>query len=68
VNLAGEIERAGAGIVAEARPDAFAGALTYVLEDEARRRKYAERGRRFAGGYDWEALAPRVVRMYEAVA
>ena len=68
VNLAGEIERAGAGLVAEATPEAFAGALTYLLEDAARRGKYEERARAFARGYDWNAIAPRVVEMYEQVA
>jgi glycosyltransferase involved in cell wall biosynthesis len=67
VNLSGEIERAGAGVVAETRPEAFGGALTYLLEDEDRRRGYGERGRQFARSYDWEALAPRIVQMYAAL-
>jgi len=68
VNLAGEIERAGAGVVSETRPEVFAGALTYLLEDEGRRAGYAERGREFARGYDWDAVAPQIVDMYEKVA
>jgi glycosyltransferase involved in cell wall biosynthesis len=68
VNLAGEIERAGAGVVSETKPEAFAGALAYLLEDEERRAQYGERGRKFAQRYDWEALAPRIVELYEAVA
>jgi glycosyltransferase involved in cell wall biosynthesis len=68
VNLAGEIERAGAGVVSETRPEAFAGALAYLLEDEERRAGYARRGREFACGYDWKAVAPRIVEMYEEVA
>jgi glycosyltransferase involved in cell wall biosynthesis len=68
VNLAGPIERAGAGVVSETRPDAFAGALSYLLEDEERRARYAERGREFARGYDWGSIAPRVVQLYEGVA
>jgi glycosyltransferase involved in cell wall biosynthesis len=67
VNLAGEIERAGAGMVAETDPEAVARALEYLLEDEGRRAEYGERGREFARGYDWEALAPRILRLYEQV-
>ena len=68
VNLAGEIERSGAGFVSETRPDEFARALTYLLEDEGRRRQYGQRGREFARRFDWHALAPRIVNMYEKVA
>lgn len=68
VNLAGLIERSGAGIVSETRPETFAGALTYLLEDENRRAHYAEQGRSFARVFDWHALAPRIARMYEEVA
>ena len=68
VNLAGEIERAGAGFVAEPEPEPFARALAYLLEDEGRRRSYSERGREFARRFDWDALAPRIVDMYERVA
>jgi glycosyltransferase involved in cell wall biosynthesis len=68
VNLAGDIERAGAGVVSATRPETFAGALGYLLEDEERRAQYAERGREFARGYDWDVLAPRVVELYEGVA
>ncbi len=68
VNLAGAIERAGAGIVSETRPELFAGAISYLLEDEGRRAGYAERGRAFARGYDWIDLAPQIVQLYEQVA
>jgi glycosyltransferase involved in cell wall biosynthesis len=67
VNLAGEIERAGAGLVTETRPEAFAGALAYLLEDGGRRKEYGERGRQFAKQYDWDAVAPRICRMYEGL-
>ena len=40
----------------------------YLLEDATRRGKYAERARVFARAYDWNAIAPRVVEMYEQVA
>jgi glycosyltransferase involved in cell wall biosynthesis len=68
VNLSGEIERAGAGLVSETKPEAFAGALAYLLEDEGRRRQYAQRGREFARRFDWDAVAPQIVGMYEKVA
>jgi glycosyltransferase involved in cell wall biosynthesis len=67
VNLAGEIEWAGAGIVSETRPEVFGGALSYLLEADARRAEYAKRGREFARRFDWEALAPRIVELYEKV-
>jgi glycosyltransferase involved in cell wall biosynthesis len=68
INLAGEIERAGAGVVSETRPEAFAGALVHLLEDEERRVLYAERGRAFARTYDWKTVAPQIVELYEEVA
>jgi len=64
VNLAGEIERAGAGIVSENDPKQFAGALDYLLDDEARRSRLGKRGREYARRYDWDALAPRIVDFY----
>jgi glycosyltransferase involved in cell wall biosynthesis len=68
VNLAGELERAGAGIVSRTQPEVFALALAYLLEDEGRRAEYAERGREFARRYDWSVVAPQIVQMYEKVA
>jgi glycosyltransferase involved in cell wall biosynthesis len=68
VNLAGEIERAGAGVVSRTDPEVFAGALGYLLENEGRRGHYSERGREFARGFDWKAVTPRIVQMYEQVA
>jgi len=68
VNLAGEIERSGAGIVSDTQPEKFAGALSYLLEDEGRRALFKARAREFARAYDWDVLAPRIVEMYERVA
>jgi glycosyltransferase involved in cell wall biosynthesis len=67
VNLAADIERAGAGVVAVAKPQPFAGALIHLLEDEPRRLAYAERGRAFARGYDWDAVGDGIVELYERV-
>lgn len=68
VNLAGEIERAGAGIVSEPSPEAFAAAISFLLDDSERRSEYGERAREFARRFDWDALTPRIVAMYEEVA
>jgi glycosyltransferase involved in cell wall biosynthesis len=68
VNLASEIETAGAGVVCELEPGAFGDAILSLLCDERRRREIGERAREFARRYDWDALAPQIVEMYEAVA
>jgi glycosyltransferase involved in cell wall biosynthesis len=68
VNLAREIERAGAGIVSDTEPEQFAGALDSLLDDERRRVQLGERAREFARRYDWDALAPRIIDFYRKVA
>jgi glycosyltransferase involved in cell wall biosynthesis len=68
VNLAGEIERACAGMVSETEPQKFGNALSYLLEGEARRSRLGGNARKFARAYDWDALAPRIVDLYEQVA
>lgn len=67
VNLAGDIEPAGAGMVSETEPEKFGGALSYLLESEGRRSRLGGNAREFARAYDWDALAPRVVALYEQV-
>jgi glycosyltransferase involved in cell wall biosynthesis len=66
VNLAGEVAREDAGIVADAEPDAFGNALLQILIDDDRRLRLANRGRAFASRYDWAVVAPRLVEMYRA--
>ena len=68
VNLAGEIERAAAGMVSETAPETFGGALSDLLDDEDRRSQLGENARQFARAYDWDALAPRIVALYEQAA
>ena len=68
VNLAGEIERAAAGMVSETAPEKFGGALSDLLDDEDRRSQLGESARQFARAYDWDALAPRIVALYEQAA
>jgi len=68
VNLAPELEAAGAGLVRERTPEAFAEALLTLLRSDERRRELGERGREFARRYDWRALAPRWVETYERAA
>lgn len=68
VNLAAAVERADAGLVAVAEPKAFAAAISSLLDDSERRAAYGRRAREFARQYDWEALAPRIVQLYEGIA
>jgi glycosyltransferase involved in cell wall biosynthesis len=65
VNIAPEIERAGAAVVAERDPGAFGAALAALLADERRRAELGERAREFAKRYDWRAVAPRLASLYE---
>ena len=68
VNIAGDAELAGAAIVAERDPAAFASALAALLADPERRREMGERARAFARRYDWSAVAPRMAEIYEDIA
>lgn len=67
VNIAGDAELAGAAIIAERDPAAFASALVALLGDPARRREMGERARAFVRRYDWSAVAPRMAEMYEDI-
>lgn len=64
VNLAPQIEAAGAGVVAEARPDRFAEALAGVLDDPGRRERLRQAAPRFAARFDWSVVAPQLHEMY----
>lgn len=64
VNIAREIEEAGAAVVCERDPDAFGGALASLLADERRREELGGRAREFAKRYDWAAVAPRLSEIY----
>ncbi len=67
VNLAREIERSDACVVADLHPATFAEAIKLLLGDSSRRAKLGERAREFARRYDWEAIAPNIIGMYEAL-
>jgi glycosyltransferase involved in cell wall biosynthesis len=68
VNLATEISRADAGVVADADPEVFAEALLTVLTDDARQKQLQERAPEFAARYDWSEVAPQLLDLYRAVA
>jgi glycosyltransferase involved in cell wall biosynthesis len=67
VNLAPEIERAGAGIVSDRNPASLAAAITALLTDANARVRLAEAGCAFARRYDWSAIAPSFLSFYRAV-
>lgn len=64
VNLAEAIRESDAGVVAGLDPSEFGGALLGLLRDEAVRDGLRDRGRAFAAGYDWSAVAPQLEAMY----
>jgi glycosyltransferase involved in cell wall biosynthesis len=66
VNIAPELARAGAAVVADARPDALASALLALLSDESRRRDLGAAGRLFARRYDRAVVAGRFRAAYES--
>lgn len=65
VNIAPEIAAAAAGVVAAIDPAAFAREIGLLLNDDARRRDLSGRGREFAWRYDWSAVTPHFIAMYE---
>jgi glycosyltransferase involved in cell wall biosynthesis len=67
VNIADELARSGAALVADLTPESFADALVRVLTDPTLRRSLEVAGPLFADQYDWRAVGPELVRMYEAL-
>jgi glycosyltransferase involved in cell wall biosynthesis len=67
VNIAHDVALAGAGVVCERTPRAFATEISALLCDSARRHALADRARSFARRYEWSAVAPQMVAMYERV-
>lgn len=68
VALAETITREGAGLVAEAEPAAFAGALQGLLSDGEGRAKMAEAGRQLARRrWSWDAIGDATLALYEDV-
>ena len=68
VNIAREIAEAGAGIVCERTPEAFAAQIIALLDDASTRVSLGGRARAFARRYDWSEVAPQLARMYASVA
>jgi glycosyltransferase involved in cell wall biosynthesis len=66
VNLAPDVLAAGAGLVAEQKPEPFAAALSQLLEDEDERQRVAAAGRDFVQRYDWSVVGPQFREMYES--
>jgi glycosyltransferase involved in cell wall biosynthesis len=64
VNVTPEIAAAGAGMISEAEPEPFAAALSQLLADDRERERLRGRARKFARGYDWSAVGPRLLEMY----
>ena len=68
VNLAPDLEREGAGLVADASPEPFAAALLELLSDESKRRRLSAAAPAWAAGYDWGVVGPQLVEMYRGAA
>ena len=68
VNLAEEIQAAGAGWVVSLEPRALEQALVKVLLDVDERRRRGERGREFASRFKWPQIATQLVQLYRFVA
>jgi glycosyltransferase involved in cell wall biosynthesis len=64
VNLAPKIEAEQAGVVCERTPDAFAAAISSLLESSEYRSAIGARAREFARSYDWARVGDRLVEMY----
>jgi glycosyltransferase involved in cell wall biosynthesis len=67
VNISPDIERAGAGVVADNRVDAFASALRRLLEDEVERRRLAEASPLFAERYGRRVVGKQLADVYAKV-
>jgi glycosyltransferase involved in cell wall biosynthesis len=65
VNIAPDIAAAGAGVVAEQDPERFGGAIAALLESADEREALGRRAREFSRRYDWRAVAPGLVAVYE---
>ena len=68
VNVAPDVEAAGAAVVSPPQPSAGASELATLLGGEARRERLGARAREFAKRYDWASVAPLWVEMYREVA
>ncbi len=67
VNIGSDISAAGAGVVCEAEPEAFAAEIVSLLSDEERRAELQRKARTFARTFDWASIASKWVDMYSEV-
>ena len=67
VNLAADIQSAGAGWVTEQTPDALAATLRLAMTDAAERLRRGDNARRFAEQFRWPHVAIRLQQLYEDV-
>lgn len=68
VNIAADIQRAGAGLVAELTPQAFERELLGLLRSPQRRRNLSRQAAEFARLYRWQVIGPQLAGMYQRVA
>lgn len=66
VDISAEVERRGAGIVADMTAESFADAIQRLLADDSA--ASSERARTMAALYDWDSVAPRLAAVYGKVA
>jgi glycosyltransferase involved in cell wall biosynthesis len=67
VNIARELSDAGAAVVVQGTAQSFEETITALLGDEGRRRELGDHARWFARRYDWAAIGPMLLEMYERV-
>jgi glycosyltransferase involved in cell wall biosynthesis len=67
VNLAHDIQEAGAGWVVKRDRAAVAAALGAAMSDEADAQRRGDRARAFAEQFRWPSVASRLIRMYDDV-
>jgi glycosyltransferase involved in cell wall biosynthesis len=65
VDLASDLQSAGAAEVAPPTAEAFANAISNLLDDEPARARLPVQGRKFAAQFDWSEMALEHIKMYE---
>lgn len=65
VQISEQVGAAGAGLVSERRPEAFAEHIVRLLGDERLRAELGERARTFGHSYDWSSIGPMLAELYE---
>src|SRR5258708_24559078 len=67
VNLADEIEAAGAGWISPVKAESLCETLTLALRDRDELKRRGALGRVFAQGFDWPKVAGMLAQLYESV-